>query len=248
VDPVSEMLTERERVQQRLLPFFIIAISLHGAAAATVFFAARTGHVRPAQLPGVSVRLVRPAAGPAKAAAGPPAREEVRRPSPPSPKPQPSPRPKGKATPPPKSGNTQAKAPAASERALAAPRSSVTPAPEPPTGGGTGGRGLSLDAGSSGGGIPGIPADFQFTFYVERMLALIESSWFRPPTSGSARARVRFTVTRSGRVEDIQLEESSGIPSFDRAALRALFAANPLPPLPPAYARPSLTIHLSFSE
>ena len=246
MDPVSEMLTERERVQQRLLPFVILALSLHGAAAATAFLAARTGHARPAQLPGVSVRLVRPAAAPPKAA-GAPARD-VERPSPPSPKPQPSPRPKARATPPPRPGRTQAKAPAASERAMPAARSAVTPAPKPPAGGGAGGRGLSLDAGASSGGIPGVPADFGFTFYVERMLALIESSWFRPPTAGSVRARVRFTVARSGRVDNIQLEESSGIPSFDRAALRALFAANPLPPLPPAYARPSLTIHLTFSE
>jgi outer membrane biosynthesis protein TonB len=38
------------------------------------------------------------------------------------------------------------------------------------------------------------------------------------------------------------------LPNFDRAALRALYAANPLPPLPPAYGRPSLTVHLSFAE
>jgi TonB family protein len=109
------------------------------------------------------------------------------------------------------------------------------------------GSGLSLGSGERGA-MPGIPADFQFTFYVDRMLALIESVWYRPPAGGAARARVRFTVTRSGRVEGIELEESSGVPSFDRAALRALYAANPLPPLPPAYSQPSLTVHLSFSE
>jgi hypothetical protein len=38
------------------------------------------------------------------------------------------------------------------------------------------------------------------------------------------------------------------MPSFDRATLRALYAANPLPPLPPAYGKPSLTVHLSFAE
>lgn len=44
------------------------------------------------------------------------------------------------------------------------------------------------------------------------------------------------------------LEESSGQPTFDRAVLRALYAANPLPPLPPAYRKDSLTVHLSFTE
>jgi TonB family protein len=62
------------------------------------------------------------------------------------------------------------------------------------------------------------------------------------------RTRVGFVILKSGKVERIQLEESSGISSFDRAALRAMYAANPLPPLPPAYGKPSLTVHLSFAE
>ena len=62
------------------------------------------------------------------------------------------------------------------------------------------------------------------------------------------RALVRFTINRDGRVSRIELERSSGNSSFDRAALRALYAANPLPPLPPAYRKNSLTVHLTFSE
>ena len=80
------------------------------------------------------------------------------------------------------------------------------------------------------------------------MLALIESRWYKPPAPAGTRARVRFQILSSGRVEGIQLEQSSGQPAFDRAVLRALYAANPLPPLPPAYLKPSLTIHLTFSE
>jgi len=99
----------------------------------------------------------------------------------------------------------------------------------------------------SGGG-PGIPADFHFTYYIERMLALIESRWYKPAVPQGTRARVGFVILKSGKVEGIRLEESSGISSFDRAALRAMYAANPLPPLPPAYGKPSLTVHLSFAE
>ena len=80
------------------------------------------------------------------------------------------------------------------------------------------------------------------------MLALIESRWYKPVVPVGTRARVGFTILKDGRLEDIRLEESSGMPTFDRAALRAIYAANPLPPLPPAYGKPSLTIHLSFSE
>jgi len=80
------------------------------------------------------------------------------------------------------------------------------------------------------------------------MLALIESRWYKPVGPQGTRARVGCVILKSGRVEGIRLEESSGLPRFDRATLRALYAANPLPPLPPAYGKPSLTVHLSFAE
>lgn len=98
------------------------------------------------------------------------------------------------------------------------------------------------------GGDSGIPSDFHFTYYVERMLALIESRWYKPVVPIGTRARVGFVILKDGRLEGIRLEESSGMPTFDRAALRAIYAANPLPPLPPAYGKPDLTVHLSFSE
>jgi TonB family protein len=131
---------------------------------------------------------------------------------------------------------------------MPAANSSVTPAPTPPpVADGGGGRGLSVGQ-NNGSGIPGIPSDFHFTYYVERMLALIESRWYKPAVPSGTRARVRFRILREGRLEEIQLEESSGVSSFDRAALRALYAANPLPPLPPGYGKQSLTVHLSFAE
>jgi TonB family protein len=80
------------------------------------------------------------------------------------------------------------------------------------------------------------------------MLALIESKWYKPPVPAGTHAQVRFVISSSGRLDGVELEKSSGVPSFDRAVLRALYAANPLPPLPPAYRKPSLTVHLTFSE
>jgi TonB family protein len=100
----------------------------------------------------------------------------------------------------------------------------------------------------NGGGQPGIPADFHFTYYIERMLALIESKWYKPAVPPGTRAQVGFVILKGGRIESIRLEQSSGLPSFDRAALRAMYAVNPLPPLPPAYGKPRLTVHLSFAE
>jgi len=80
------------------------------------------------------------------------------------------------------------------------------------------------------------------------MLALIESRWYKPPVPIGTGARARFTILRDGKLKGIALEESSGYPTFDRAILRALYAANPLPPLPPAYLKSSLTVHLRFAN
>jgi protein TonB len=133
---------------------------------------------------------------------------------------------------------------------MAAPDSEATPVPTPEaeeTGpAGTGG-GISLGEGD-GARTPGIPADFHFTYYIERMLALIESRWYKPAVPDGTNALLRFRIHRDGKVDRIELEESSGSPTFDRAALRAMYAANPLPPLPPAYAPDTLTVHLRFSE
>ena len=134
---------------------------------------------------------------------------------------------------------------------MAAPDSSPSqaPTPVPSTAESVAGGGSGLSLGDGGGSqVPGIPADFHFTYYIERMLALIEARWYKPAVPPQTRALVRFSILRDGRLENIELEQSSGLPSFDRAALRALYAANPLPPLPPAYRNQSLTVHLSFSE
>jgi len=234
MDPVTKILIDRERARPRLLPWVVLAVVMHTGVAAATYLVGRRAASRPVQLPVVSVKIVRPQAPSRR----PPSRQPTKAPPTAVPEPEPV------ATAPPEED-----APKASADAMRAADSVATPAPTPPpvdTGGG-GGRGLSVGE-NTGGGAPGIPADFHFTYYIERMLALIESRWYKPTAPPGARARVRFVILKSGKVEGIQLEESSGISSFDRAALRAMYAANPLPPLPPAYGKPSLTIHLSFAE
>jgi len=234
-----------------MLPWVAVAVTLHALIVAAAFMFGRATAARPAHLPSVSVRLIRPELPPGRTGG--------------SSRPRPTaavatPRPKPAATPAPRREPTAPPRSRASDKAMAAPGASASPvptaAPEPEasTGGdgagllpGEGGGGLSLGEGG-GGEVAGVPADFHFTYYIERMLALIESRWYKPAAAEGARARVRFRIQRDGRLDSIELEESSGNPSFDRAALRALYASNPLPPLPPAYVPSSLTVHLSFAE
>lgn len=241
MDPVSRILAERERSRPRLLPFAMIAVFLHASAVAAVFLASRHAAARPAQLPSVSVKIVRPERPAPRRSSGAPPRPTT---PPKVATPEPEPEPETVPTPPTKQAPTTRQA---SDDAMAAPEREATPRPTPVSEPAGTGSGLSI-GGDNGRRIPGIPSDFHFAYYVQRMLALIEARWYKPAAPAGTKALVRFTIDREGRLSRIELESSSGNPSFDRAALRALYAANPLPPLPPAYAKPSLTVHLTFSE
>ncbi len=242
MDPVSRILADRERSAPRMIPWVVLATALHGLIVGAAFFFGRAASARPAHLPAVSVKLVRPER--------PPGRSVTRR----QPKPTmaaPTPAPTKAATAVPQPKPTVGPVEKISDDAMPAPDAHATPAPTPPpspdlTGAGSGG-GLSLGERDSGQ-VPGIPADFHFTYYIERMLTLIESRWFKPAVQEGTATQVRFRIHRDGRLDNIEIEGSSGSPSFDRAALRALYAANPLPPLPPAYGKSTLTVHLTFSE
>jgi TonB family protein len=244
VDPVSRILIERERSKPRLFPWAMIAFILHGGLAGTIFLMSRNAAARPAQLPAVSVRIVQPEPQRGRSRSTQPAARPTRPPKKETPVPEPEPTaPEPVATEPPE---VTSPVRPASEDAMAAPERRSTPRPTPipaPSGG----SGLSV-GGGNGREIAGIPSDFHFAYYVQRMLALIESRWYKPAVPAGTKARARFTINRDGRLSRIELESNSGNSSFDRAALRALYAANPLPPLPPAYRKSSLTVHLTFSE
>jgi protein TonB len=246
MDAVSRILQEREHSRPRLFPYALIALFLHAGIAGGAFLIARNAAARPAQLPVVAVKIVRPEplSRQRRQPQAAPRRtqlptQETRVPEPVPTEPEPV-----------ETAAAEIEAPVrqASDDAMAAPETAATPRPTPvPVPAEAGGGGLSV-GGSEGRQLPGIPSDFHFTYYVQRMLTLIESRWYKPAVPAGTQARVRFTIHSEGRVSRIELESSSGNSSFDRAALRALHAANPLPPLPPAYQKPTLTVHLTFSE
>jgi len=77
--------------------------------------------------------------------------------------------------------------------------------------------------------------DLEFAWYRASVTAALYSNWRRPILSGLAEpveASVGFEVLRDGSVVNLHLESSSGVPSLDRSALRAVTDASPLPPLP----------------
>lgn len=98
-----------------------------------------------------------------------------------------------------------------------------------------------------GSGVTGLEGgDFPYTIYIDNMKRLIGSHWFRPQITGEVTATVYFVIERDGRIRDAKNEATSGNGTFDRAALRAVLEASPLPPLPFAYSGTYLGVHLTF--
>ena len=90
-------------------------------------------------------------------------------------------------------------------------------------------------------------AEFPFPYYLVQVQNLIERNW-RAPFSGQGQraATVYFKISRSGEVEDVKIEQSSGNALFDQAAMRAVYYASPLPPLPADSGLQSLGVHFDF--
>ncbi len=90
----------------------------------------------------------------------------------------------------------------------------------------TGGKseGVAVSAGSE---------DFKFPPYLIIIRDKIERHWSPPPgTIAGAKAKIQFSVLRSGRVGDVKLQDSSGNFYFDQAAVRAVLLSSPFPPMP----------------
>jgi TonB family protein len=85
-------------------------------------------------------------------------------------------------------------------------------------------EGVAVSAGSE---------DFKFPPYLVIIRDKIERHWNPPPgTVQGAKAKIQFTVLRSGRVGEVKLQDSSGNFYFDQAAVRAILQSSPFPPMP----------------
>jgi TonB family protein len=109
------------------------------------------------------------------------------------------------------------------------------------------GRGFGGLSSSGGNGPFSIKLDtgeFCCHEYLDAMLATIERNWRR--NQGTTGATVmKFTILKSGRLDNIEIERTSGVGLLDLAAQRALDQTT-LQPLPDRYTNPTLTVHITF--
>jgi outer membrane biosynthesis protein TonB len=193
----------------------VLAATLHLAVPVAVVVGARALEPPPAPVEFVAVRIV------------PAARLGIEKPKPEPPKPEPAPEPpKPEPAPEPV---PEVKAPVLPDP-KAKPKKEPAKAPEPkpapaeaPAGAPTGAAaGLALGAPTATFDSP----DFTYGYYVDQMLALISRNWTRPLVGGGVEAWIHFEIER------------------DLAALRAVQASSPLPPLPRAFREDSLGVNL----
>ena len=101
MDPVTKILMDRERARPRLLPWVMIALFMHGGAAAATYLVGRRAASRPVQLPVVTVKLVRPQAPARRAPSTRPQTRSTPAPQPTNPPPTAVPKPSAAPTAPP---------------------------------------------------------------------------------------------------------------------------------------------------
>ena len=103
---------------------------------------------------------------------------------------------------------------------------------------------------SESGGLKIDAKDFPFAYYLTILQNRVQSNW-QPPFQTSTQQEkmstvIGFQVLRNGKIVNINIEKSSGRYLFDQAAQRAVYSANPLPPLPDEFSGDHLSVHIEF--
>jgi protein TonB len=120
------------------------------------------------------------------------------------------------------------------------------------SGSGRGGSGTGTGSGiGPGSGIKVDDQDFRFAYYLEVIRERIGYNWAPPALYGAksgVTATVYFKIARDGSISDEEIEKTSSQEIFDRAALRAIKLADPLPPLPAGFRGKNLGVHFEFQH
>ncbi len=112
----------------------------------------------------------------------------------------------------------------------------------------------SFSAGGAKGGLSfsGGTGDFgsRFGWYVDGVRRKVSENWLKyevdPRVDTARRVYITFEITRSGAPDNIQVEQSSGVPSLDQSAVRALQRIDTFGPLPPEYSGRYVAVEFWF--
>ncbi|HXA16570.1 MAG TPA: TonB family protein [Thermoanaerobaculia bacterium] len=241
-DRVGDLLAERSRLGGGAGPGIAVSLLLHGSIAAAVVYAAMHA-TAPQEMSTLTIQFANPAVASAPAPIAPT--------PPPALPPKKLPIPEPVAEPPKPVVKSEPKTVPLSAFGKSSRKGSETPPaphPQPPTPqiaakpGVVGGTDIPV----GGAGVTGIEGDFPYTIYIDRMRVLISQRFLRPQSGNNLTTTISFSINRDGSIRDEKTEIASGDGTFDRAALRAVLEASPLPPLPFGYNGTYLGVHLTF--
>jgi TonB family protein len=109
---------------------------------------------------------------------------------------------------------------------------------------------FSTGAGQAGAVFGDSAFGDRFGTYVEAMQRRISQNWLKSlvdsRVASAPRVYLEFEIARDGTINNVEVQQSSGIPSLDRSAQRAILASNPLAPLPADYRGGSVKVRFYF--
>ena len=103
-----------------------------------------------------------------------------------------------------------------------------------------------------GFGFQGGQGDFgsRFAYYVDIVRRKVSDNWLKyevdPRISDARRVYIYFEINRSGQPTNVRVEQSSGIPSLDQSAVRALQRIDTFGPLPSGYSGNYVAVEFWF--
>jgi protein TonB len=112
--------------------------------------------------------------------------------------------------------------------------------------------GFSADGAKGGFGFSGGNGDFgsRYGWYVDVVRRKVSENWMKyeidPRITTAARCYVTFDIGRSGQPTNVRVEQSSGVPSLDISAVRALQRIDSFGPLPPDYSGSKVSVEFWF--
>ncbi|OLB21630.1 MAG: hypothetical protein AUH15_08720 [Acidobacteriales bacterium 13_2_20CM_55_8] len=113
--------------------------------------------------------------------------------------------------------------------------------------------GVFSAGGAKGGfGVTGGGGDFgtRYAWYVRVVQQKVSENWLKyevdPRIAEAQRVYITFDVVRDGRPANVQVEQSSGVPSLDQSAVRAIQRIDTFGPLPSDYSGNKVSVEFWF--
>jgi len=107
--------------------------------------------------------------------------------------------------------------------------------------------------GAKGGfGVTGGGGDFgtKYAWYVHVIQQKVAENWLKyevdPRITSAQRVYITFDIARDGHPSNVQIEQTSGVPSLDISAKRALERIDTFGPLPPDYSGGKISVEYWF--